>query len=99
MNGQTLDDDTIVLILMAAIGLPAILGVVAAKVPDVAQLLVTGHILAAPDAGVLVEFPGTGGAGLDLARLIVVASVATICLVWITWLSLARYHNKKAEKG
>lgn len=97
-QGKDLDDDTMVLILLGIVAGPALLAVVASQLPDFATLLIDHQILVAPQALPILQIPGTGGAGLDWARLVSLAAVVIISLVWMVWL-VARRGNEPEAKG
>lgn len=98
-HGKDLDDDTMVIILMGILAGPALLAVLASKLPDFSQLLIDAQILVAPKALPILQIPGTDGAGLDWVRIIPLASMIIICLVWAVWLVAHRRDNEPEAKG
>lgn len=104
MNTQQgqLSDDSTTLILMGLLFGPAVLaaglGFAASKVPGVAGWLVEHHVLAAAADDPFLVIPGTGGAGLDLMRIIPVVALLLIVLVWAVWVS-KRVQAAAEEKG
>lgn len=95
-------DDTTTLILVGVLFGPAVLAaglaVAAAKVPAVAGWLIERQVLVAAADDPLLVIPGTGGAGVDLMRIIPVVAVILIGLVWAVWAS-KRAREAAAENG
>lgn len=95
---QNFDDDTVMMILLGILGLPTLLAAAAAQLPDFAQLLVQLQVLVSAEAAPALQLPGADGAGLDLVRLIPLASVLVITLVWIIWLLANRHRREKTQR-
>ena len=98
-HGQ-LDDDTTTMIILAILFGPAALtaglGVLASQIPGVAGWLIDHHILVAEPVLVI---PGTDGAGLDWLRIIPIASLMLIALVWSVWLARSKASSEKVTEG
>lgn len=78
MNRNQLDDDQMVLIFGGIILGPVLIGALATRIPDVTNYLVTVGVLTRTDP--VISFGGQ--AGLDVARITVVAAVLVIVLTW-----------------
>ena len=98
-HGKDLDDDTMTIILIGILAGPALLAVLAAKLPDFSQLLIDLQILVPPHALPILQIPGTDGAGLDWVRVVPLVSMIIICLVWAVWLIARRRDHEDERKG
>lgn len=102
-KGQQLDDDTTTMILIGLLFGPALLaagiGVVAAQVPEVASWLTQRNVLVAPADNPLLVIPGTAGAGLDLMRIIPIASAILLALIWAVWLSKSKMNSEEGTRN
>lgn len=90
-----LDNDHVLLILIGCFAAPWILAAAAAKLPNFRHLLLDWNVLA-PATEQLV-FTLTPGAGLDLNRVIALAAVLVILIVWAAWLIRRRISTTDTE--
>ena len=99
-HGQ-LDDDTTTMIILAILFGPAALtaglGVLASQTPAVASWLMNHHILTSHNPVLVI--PGTDGAGLDWLRIIPIAALMLIALVWSVWLARSKASSEKVTEG
>lgn len=99
-SGQ-FDDDTTTMIILGILFGPAVLaaglGVVASKIPTVASWLTDHHVLVAASDNPILVIPETGGAGLDLSRILPITALLLIALVWTAWIARHREGTDKKE--
>lgn len=92
-SGQ-FDEDTTTMIILGILFGPALLaaglGVIASKVPAVAAWLTDHHVLVPPADNPILVLPETGGAGLDLARILPIVVLLLIALIWSVWIARQR---------
>lgn len=96
MNSE-LSDDHVLLILIGALGAPAILAALAAKIPDVSQFMVDWQILVPAADQPPLALPS--GPGLDGARLVVVGAGLVVILTWAVYLVAHRRSRARERKG
>lgn len=87
--GQSINDDEMTLLLVAVVAWPALAGAAMWAWSQGGSWLVKHQILVSAKAQPLVHLPGMGGAGLDMARLSIVAGVVMV-LVALTVAGISR---------
>ena len=94
MNRNQLDDDQMVLIFSGIILGPMLIGALVARIPDVTNYLVNIGILTRTNPVI----PIADQAGLDAARITVVAAVLVIVLTWSAVVLRRRNHSAEQEQ-
>lgn len=94
MNRNQLDDDQIVLIFSSIILGPILIGALATRIPDVTNYLVNIGILTRTNTVI----PIADQAGLDAARITVLAAVLVIVLTWSAVALRRRSHSAEQEQ-
>ncbi len=86
MTGKQLDNDQTTLVFLGLFGGPLLLGgvwaAITAKVSALVTVLIGWKVLLPADADPLVPIPGAGGAGLDIARVLIVSAAVIIPMTW-----------------
>jgi uncharacterized membrane protein YtjA (UPF0391 family) len=87
VSSKELNDDQMTLVMVGIFGGPtaaaAGLAWLGSKSPWLTDQLVRYYVLAPASAKPLLPIPGLGGAGLDLARIVILTALILIPLIWL----------------